>query len=137
VPQAQLAWTHVDFNSFADINGARVSLGNGDSLKGRAGVRVDKLVSWKADDGSVRRLQLYGIANLTDEFLEGTKLDVASVSFTQQNKRLWGEVGLGGTYAWNDKWSVYGEASYATALSSHAGSDNYTVKSTVGLRYRW
>ena len=137
VPQAQLAWTHVDFNSFTDINGARVSLGNGDSLKGRVGVRVDKLASWKADDGSVRRLQLYGIVNLTYEFLEGTKLDVASVSFTQQNKRLWGEVGLGGTYGWNDKWSVYGEASYATALSSHAGSDNYTVKSTVGLRYRW
>ena len=114
-----------------------MSLGNGDSLKGRVGVRVDKLASWKADDGSVRRLQLYGIVNLTYEFLEGTKLDVASVSFTQQNKRLWGEVGLGGTYAWNDKWSAYGEASYATALSSHAGSDNYTVKSTVGLRYRW
>ena len=36
-----------------------------------------------------------------------------------------------------NRMSVYGEVSYATALSSHAGSDNYTVKSTVGLRYRW
>ncbi|CAM5771049.1 hypothetical protein LMIY3S_03377 [Labrys miyagiensis] len=137
VPQAQLAWTHVDFQSFNDIYGSRVSLGDGDSLKGRAGLRLEKLASWKSEDGQSRHLQLYGIANLSYEFLNGTKVDVAGVSFTQQEKKLWGEVGAGGTYAWNDKWSAYGEATYAMALSSHSGSDNYTVKGTAGLRYRW
>jgi len=137
VPQAQLAWTHVDFSSFTDENGSRVAIGKGDSLKGRAGVRVEKLDSWKVSDGQVRRLQLYGIANLSYEFLDGTSVKLNGTEIEQQNKRLWGEVGLGGTYAWNDKWSVYAEADYATALASHAGNDNYILKGTAGLRYRW
>jgi len=137
VPQAQLAWTHVDFSSFIDENGSRVAIGKGDSLKGRAGLRVEKLDSWKDGDGQVRRLHLYGIANLSYEFLDGTSVKLNGTEIEQQNKRLWGEVGLGGTYAWNDKWSVYAEADYATALASHAGNDNYIVKGTAGLRYRW
>jgi len=60
-----------------------------------------------------------------------------STEIEQNNRKVWGEVGLGGTYAWNDKWSVYGEASYATALSSHGGNQNYNLKGTAGLRYRW
>ncbi|WP_448956563.1 autotransporter outer membrane beta-barrel domain-containing protein [Labrys neptuniae] len=137
VPQVQLAWTSVDFDSFADTLGNKISLGDGNSLKGRAGVRVEKLDSWKDADGNVRRMQLYGIVNLTNEFLQGTKIDVAGTSVKQREKGLWGEVGVGGTYAWNDKWSVYGEAGYATALSGSSGNDNYTVKGTVGARYKW
>ena len=138
VPQVQLAWTYANFDSFADTLGNKVSLGDGNSLKGRAGVRVEKLDSWKDADGNIRRMQVYGIANLTNEFLRGTKINVAGTSVKQREKGLWGEVGLGGTYAWNDKWSVYGEADYATALSGgSSGNDNYTVKGTVGARYRW
>ncbi len=136
VPQAQLAWTHVDFDSFTDINGSQIGLGKGDSLEGRVGMRVENLASWQDDNGAIRRLQLYGIANLNYEFLNGTSVKVEGTAITQQNKRLWGEVGLGGTYAWNDQWSLYGEADYAAALSSGSG-DNYTVKGTAGLRYRW
>ncbi len=136
VPQAQLAWTHADFDSFTDINGSPVSTGDGDSLKGRLGLRVENLTSWKNAQGKTDRLQLYGIANLSYQFLNGTSVEVAGASFTQQNKRLWGEVGLGGNYAWNDEWSLYGEADYAAALSSGSG-DNYSVRGTAGLRYRW
>ncbi|CAM5771719.1 hypothetical protein LMIY3S_03603 [Labrys miyagiensis] len=135
-PQAQLAWAHVDFDSFTDLNGARVALGDGDSLKGRLGLRVENLASWKNQQGRTDRLQLYAIANLSYQFLDGTSVEVAGSSFTQQNKRLWGEVGLGGSYAWNDEWSLYGEADYAAALSSGSG-DNYALKGTAGLRYRW
>ena len=136
VPQAQLAWTHVDFDSFTDINGAAIKLGAGDTLQGRAGMRVEKLASWQAADGGMRRLQLYGIANLTYNFLGDTKVEVSGSSFKQSRKKLWGEVGLGATYAWNDKWSAYGEADYATSLGAGAGKD-YQVKGTAGLRYRW
>jgi outer membrane autotransporter protein len=136
VPQAQLAWTHVDFDSFTDENGAVNELGKGDSLRGRAGLRLEKLDSWKAADGQTSRLQFYGLANLNYEFLDGTSVEIDSTEVEQQNKKLWGEVGLGGTYAWNDKWSVNGEASYGAALASDAGS-NYAVKGTVGLHYKW
>ncbi|WP_413991955.1 autotransporter outer membrane beta-barrel domain-containing protein [Labrys okinawensis] len=136
VPQAQLAWTHVDFDSFIDENGSLNELGKGDSLRGRGGLRLEKLDTWKGEDGQVRRVQLYGVANLSYEFLDGTSVEVDSTEIDQQEKKLWGEIGLGGTYAWNDEWSLNGEASYGAALASNAGS-NYAVKGTVSLRYRW
>ncbi|WP_162275135.1 autotransporter outer membrane beta-barrel domain-containing protein [Labrys sp. WJW] len=136
VPQAQLAYSSVDFEKFTDVNGARQELGEGNSLQGRIGVRIEHLSSWQNANNKTDRLQVYGIGNLSYQFVKGTKIDVANVSVQQQNKRLWGEVGLGGTYAWNDAWSAYGEADYATALSAGAG-DNYTVKGTLGIRYNW
>ncbi|WP_454818623.1 autotransporter outer membrane beta-barrel domain-containing protein [Labrys neptuniae] len=136
VPQAQLAYSRVNFDQFTDVNGARQKLGEGNSLQGRIGVRIENLSSWQNANNKTDRLQVYGIGNLSYQFVKGTKIDVANVSVQQQNKRLWGEVGLGGTYAWNDAWSAYGEADYAAALSSGAG-DNYTVKGTLGIRYNW
>lgn len=137
VPQAQLAWTHVDFSSFADSQDNPISVGRGDSLRGRAGARFEKLETWRDADGKNRRLQLYGIAGLSYEFLNGTSVDFSGVGLDQRNERLWGEVGLGASYAWNDNWSVYGEASYATALADHVGDDNYALSGTAGLRDRW
>ncbi|QEN86049.1 autotransporter outer membrane beta-barrel domain-containing protein [Labrys sp. KNU-23] len=134
VPQAQLSWTHVDFSSFTDTLGNRVSIGDGDSVLGRLGVRVENLSTWKGEDGETRRLQFYGIANLSYEFMGDTSVKIAGATVEQQDKRLWGEIGTGATYAWNDKSSVYAEASYGHALAS---GDNYTAKGTVGFRYKW
>ncbi|WP_454818611.1 autotransporter outer membrane beta-barrel domain-containing protein [Labrys neptuniae] len=134
VPQAQLSWTHVDFSSFTDTLGNRVSLGDGDSVLGRVGVRVENLASWKGEDGETRRLQFYGIANLSYEFMGDTSVKIAGATVEQQDKRLWGEIGTGATYAWNDKSSLYAEASYGHALAS---GDNYSAKGTVGFRYKW
>ncbi|MGJ4860734.1 autotransporter outer membrane beta-barrel domain-containing protein [Labrys sp. La1] len=134
VPQAQLSWTHVDFSSFTDTLGNRVSIGDGDSVLGRVGVRVENLASWKGEDGETRRLQFYGIANLSYEFMGDTSVKIAGATVEQQDKRLWGEIGTGATYAWNDKSSLYAEASYGHALAS---GDNYSAKGTVGFRYKW
>ncbi|OCC03728.1 hypothetical protein BA190_17310 [Labrys sp. WJW] len=134
VPQAQLSWTHVDFSSFTDTLGNRVSPGDGDSVLGRLGVRVENLSSWKGEDGETRRLQFYGIANLSYEFMGDTSVKIAGGTVEQQDKRLWGEIGTGATYAWNDKSSLYAEASYGHALAS---GDNYSAKGTVGFRYKW
>ncbi|WP_187829449.1 autotransporter outer membrane beta-barrel domain-containing protein [Labrys sp. KNU-23] len=136
VPQAQLAWTHVDFSSFTDNLGNRIALGQGDSLQGRAGLRLEHLSSWQDATGQTARLQFYGIANLTYEFLKGRSVKVSGASLVQGNRRLWGEVGAGATYSWNKNWSAYGEANYAMALSGKGG-DNYTLKGTAGVRYRW
>ncbi|GLS21458.1 hypothetical protein GCM10007874_44750 [Labrys miyagiensis] len=134
VPQAQLAWTHADFSSFRDDLGNPISAGRGDSLKGRLGLRVENLTSWQDSNGNTQRLQLYGIANLTYDFLDGTQVEVAGVTLDQKDRRLWGEIGAGATYSLSANWSVYGEANYAHAFAS---GDNYTAKGTAGLRYRW
>lgn len=131
VPQTQLAWVHVDFDSYIDDAGNKISLDKGDSLQGRIGVRVEK-----QSESATRDLQLYGIANLEYEFLNGTSVEVSGTTLDQRNQRLWGELGVGATYVLDKKWSLYAEADYATALSSGSG-DNYSVRGTAGLRYRW
>ena len=104
--------------------GATVSLDSGDSLKGRIGVALNH------DAGSAEsRSHVYGIANLTYEFLDGTAVDVAGVNVAFEPDAFGAELGLGGAYEWaGGKYALYGEA---LAQSSFEGS--YGVKGTVGF----
>lgn len=136
-PQAQLMYSNVDFDSFTDPFGARVSRRAGDSLTGRIGVSLDQENVWAGNDGGVDRSHVYGIANLYYEMLgDGARTDVAGVRFSQRNDRLRGEAGVGGSYSWsNGLFSVYGEGSVSSSLTSFA--DSYALKGTAGLRIRW
>lgn len=135
-PQAQLTWSSVDFDSFTDPYGARVSLDKGDSLKGRLGLALGHERSWKDEAGQTSRAQVYGIVNLTNEFLNGTRVDVSGTKFDSRADRLTGGIGLGGTYSWaNDKYAVFGEVSADTSLENFA--DSYDVGGTLGLRVKF
>ena len=135
-PQAQLVYSNVRFDSFTDQFNGHVSKDKADSLLGRLGLSVDYQNSWLNNQGMMNRNYVYGIANLYNEFLDGTKVDVSGVSFANQRERLWAGVGLGGSYNWNDdKYSVYGEGSINTSLKNFG--DSYAYKGTVGLRVKW
>jgi outer membrane autotransporter protein len=135
-PQAQLVYSNVDFDDFTDPFGARVSLERGESLQGRLGLTLDHEDSWQNDNGTLNRTHVYGIANLYYEFLEGTRVDVAGVSLASEKDRLWGGLGVGGSYNWNDdKYSIYGEGLVNTSLNNFG--DSYSVKGTVGFRMKW
>lgn len=135
-PQAQLVYSHVNFKSFTDPIDARVSLDRGASLQGRLGLAFDHEDSWKNDKGMLNRSHVYGIANLYYEFLDGTKVDVAGVSFASKNDRLWGGVGFGGSYNWDDdKYSIYGEGLVNTSLNSFG--DSYSIEGQIGFRVKW
>ncbi|MET3646012.1 outer membrane autotransporter protein [Phyllobacterium ifriqiyense] len=135
-PQAQLVYSTVDFDAFTDVFGSRVSLDRGESLQGRLGLTLDHQDSWQNDNGMLNRTHVYGIANLYYEFLEGTKIDVDGTSFASRNDRIWGGLGVGGTYNWNDdKYSIYGEGLVNTSLNNFG--DSYSVKGTVGFRVKW
>ncbi len=123
-PQAQLAYTAVDFDDFTDQFGAEVSLDSGDSLKGRIGLALDY------DAGTMESpSHAYGIANLTYEFLDGTSVDVAGVEVGFEPESFGAELGVGGTYRWGEgKYALYGEA---LATSSFEGS--YGFKGTAGV----
>lgn len=57
-------------------------------------------------------------------------------SIASRNDRVWGGVGLGGTYSWDDdKYSIYGEGLVQTSLNDFG--DSYSVKVQVGLRMKW
>ena len=82
------------------------------------------------------RSNVYGIANLYYEFLDGTSVDVAGVRFRSEKDELWGGLGLGGTYSWGaDRYALFGEVSVNTGLDNFG--DSYSVNGTAGFRVRW
>ena len=135
-PQTQLVYSRVDFDSFQDAWGAAVSLDRGASLQGRLGVTLDHETSWQNANGGMDRAHVYGIANLYNGFLDGTRVDLAGVSLASRQDRLWSGLGLGGSYNWdNDKYSIYGEGLINTSLNNFG--DSYSVKGNVGFRIKW
>lgn len=135
-PQAQFNYSEVDFDSFADVFGADVSRERAASLQARLGVGADYQNSWRNQQGGLNRSSVYGVANLYNEFLNGTRVDVSSIQMTNKSDRLWAGVGLGGSYNWHDdKYSVYGEGSLNTSLKNFG--DSYAYKGTVGFRLKW
>ena len=134
-PQAQLSYSKVAFESFADRFGAQVSLRDGDSLLGRAGLALNHQKTWNDGSGIVRS-DVYGIANLRYEFLSGTNVDVAGTGFANARDRLWGSIGGGGTYSWaNGRYAIFGEVSYNASLQDAAA--NHSYKGSGGFRIVW
>lgn len=135
-PQAQLIWSSVDFDGFTDPYGARVSLDKGDSLKGRLGLALGHERDWKDDGGQTSHAQVYGIVNLSNEFLDGTRVNVSNTKFDSRADWLTGGIGLGGTYSWADnKYAIYGEINADTGLKNFA--DSYQIGGTLGWRVKF
>lgn len=135
-PQAQLAWSSVEFDDFTDAFGARVSLDSGDSLIGRLGLAVDRQSEWLAADGTTSRSYLYGIGNLYYDFQDGTGVTVAETAVDSEVDALWGGLGIGGTYSWaDDRYGLYGEALAKTQLEDFG--DSYVLNAKAGFRLIW
>ncbi|AEG52611.1 outer membrane autotransporter barrel domain protein [Sinorhizobium meliloti AK83] len=135
-PQAQLVNTSVNFDDFVDPYGARVSLDDGNSLRGRIGLALDREQQWQGAEGDGRSSRLYGTIDLCREFLGDTRADVSGVSFGIEADDWIGEIGIGGSYNWgDDKYSLYGEARASTGLSDFGGS--YAVRASVGLKMKF
>jgi fibronectin-binding autotransporter adhesin len=118
-----MAYSTVGFDRFTDPNGAMVSSKLGDSLKTRWGIALDRQDA---------RSHLYGVANLSYEWLDGTVTDVSGTPIARENHRLWGELGLGGSLLIGDRLTLYTEASANTAVNDFGKS--YSLKGTAGLR---
>lgn len=135
-PQAQLVYSQVDFDSFNDPFNTRVSLRYGDSLRARYGVSLDHEAAWVAKDGTHSRSHIYGNANLYNEFLNGSKVDVSGVGFSTRDDRLWAGVGAGGTYEWSDgRYALYGNVNVASSTESFG--DSYALNGMLGFRVSW
>lgn len=135
-PQAQLAYSAVDFDEFIDPNGAIVSLREGDRLMGRIGLSIDYEDQWTDDAGKVSRSHIYGIANLHHDFLDGSSVDVSGTRFVSKNQALWGSLGVGATLSWADsRYAVFGEASARSSLKDFG--DSYAIGAKVGINAKW
>ncbi|EEE35302.1 autotransporter protein [Rhodobacteraceae bacterium KLH11] len=111
IPQAQLSHSSVAFSDFTGAPyGARVTLDDAASQTLRLGLEFET----QAQESS----HLYGIVNLFHEFGAGSTVNVAGVSLTTESEPWAIGFGFGGTYAWNDRLALFGEASYATGLTT-------------------
>ncbi len=135
-PQAQLMWSSVDFDSFTDAYGARISSHAGDSLTGRIGLAANYQNSFTGADGRKVDTSIYGIANLYQALIGENRIDYAGTRMATDDDRSWGGIGMGGTYQWAEaKYALYGEATINTALNHFA--DSYTIKGNLGFKVRW
>ena len=135
-PQAQIAYSTVRFGAFFDPHDAIVSSKDGDSLRGRLGLSLDHQKTWQRRSGGTARTHFYGIANLEYETLDGSRVDVSNTPLLRREDRLWGELGVGGSYSWDDgRFTVFSEASANTALSNFG--DSNSLRANAGLRMRF
>lgn len=132
-PQAQLNYASVGFDAFTDSFGSQVSLRNGNSLKGRLGVALDYDSEWQDGEGRTAKTALYGLTNLTYEFLDGATVAVSGTDLTFAGQKFGAELGLGGQIDWaGSAHTLHGEVLGST---SFAGS--YAVKGTLGFTSRF
>lgn len=132
-PQVQLTYSNVDFDSFVDPLGARVAADDGDSLLARLGIALDRDWTVTSSGGEGR---LYGLVNLTHEFLGGTQVDVSGTPLANRAERTWGGMAVGTSYGWGaGRYLVYVEAAADTPISGFG--DSYAVSGTAGFSMRF
>ena len=78
------------------------------------------------------RSYVYGVANLSYEWLDGMVTDVSGTPIRRENRRLWGELGVGGSALIGNRVTLFTEASANTAINDFGKS--YNLKGTAGLR---
>ncbi|HWV22170.1 MAG TPA: autotransporter outer membrane beta-barrel domain-containing protein [Devosia sp.] len=135
-PQAQLIYSALDYDAFTDTFGAAVALADGSDLTARLGLSADYQTVWTDQAGQTSRLHAYGIANLYYGILPETATDLSGTRLSSQRETLWGGLGLGSTYSWNnDKYALHGETILDTSLANFGNS--YHVSGTLGLNVKF
>lgn len=129
-PQVQTVYSNVRFNRFTDLSDAVVSADGNDSLKTRWGVALDHRNVWEGG-----RSHIYGIANVSYEWLNGMRTLVSGTPIVNADERLWGELGLGASMIWREELTLYSEVSGNSPFSDFGNS--YVLKGNVGLRLQF
>ncbi|QDC39312.1 autotransporter outer membrane beta-barrel domain-containing protein [Sphingobium fuliginis ATCC 27551] len=130
-PQIQMAYQNVSFDAFTDPFDARISSRKGDSLITRWGISIDHRKNWEAG-GVSRNSHVYGLVNLSYEWLDGTRVDVSGTGVSNADDRLRGEVALGGTLGLTERLSLYTQLSAGASLRTFG--DSSSLKGVAGAR---
>ena len=113
-PRAGLAHSRVSMGGFTDAVGARVSVEDGRSLKGRAGMAVEM------EPGGASGSRVFGSVDVEHEFSRDTKVVVSGTELRSEAEATWLRLGLNGVHAWDEgRYTVQGGVSYATGGGGH------------------
>ena len=124
-PRAGVAHSKVSMDDFTDSVGARVSLDDGRSLRGRAGVAVEL----EPDGSSGSRL--FGSVDLERELSKDRKVRVSGTELKSEADATWVRVGLNGSHIWDEgRYALRGGVSWATSGGSRelGGGVSLTVR---------
>ncbi|WP_051514729.1 autotransporter outer membrane beta-barrel domain-containing protein [Brucella rhizosphaerae] len=81
----------VDADAFHDIWGNRVHMQDGDSPTARFDLAAGYRNDWTGEDGHIVNSSVYGITNVYQEFLGGTRINVAGVPIDADNNKTWAD----------------------------------------------
>lgn len=124
-PQAQMIWGMVDGDAMTDEDGNAVDPGANDTLVTRLGLAYETDVT---DRG-----QFNAISNIWHDLSGAQTTNVAGADLSAEAESTWAEIGIGGDLQLGSGQSLYGEASYRTALGG-ASSDNRGLRLSAGFR---
>ena len=114
-PRAGLVHSRVFVGDFTDRVGTQVSVEDGRSLKGRAGMVVEVKSKWWAQGSRV-----FGSVDVEREFSKDRKVRVSGTELRSEADATWLRFGLNGSHALDDgRWTVAGRVGWATSGGSH------------------
>ena len=134
-PQAQLSYSMIDLDSFQDVWNTAINDSKSRNLRGRYAIALDWHDQWQGAGGTIDSLHIFGIANVYNEFLDGNGLKVDDLKLTDSSSNVWGGIGIGADYKWDDKYSVFGQVSFDGDFK--APSQNNGFKGNVGFTLKW
>lgn len=136
VPQAQLTWARLSGDAFTDSQASLVDLGGNDRVTGRIGLAYEYMLDPASAAAGGRTFEkLYVIGNIEHDFSPRTSVSVAGAALGAQHAATWGEIGLGGSVAWEGGTTFHGEGLYRRALDGAGGNEGFAV--TAGLSIEW
>lgn len=133
-PQAQIAYSRVNFDSFPDIqNSVIINEKDYVGLEGRLGLALNYEKSHLDSSGKMRRNKLYILGNIHQEFKGDSTVSISGVDYESKMNNTWMSVGVGGSHNWdNDRFSIYGELSLASSTKKFG--EEYELAGEIGLR---
>lgn len=133
-PQAQIAYSRVNFDSFTDIqNSVIINEKDYVGLEGRLGLALNYEKSHLDSSGKIRRNKLYILGNIHQEFKGDSTVSISGVDYESKMNNTWVSVGVGGSHNWdNDRFSIYGELSLASSTKKFG--EEYELAGEIGLR---
>ena len=113
-PRAGLVHSRVFVGGFTDAVGTRVSVEDGRSLKGRAGMVVEVKSKWWA-----RGSRVFGSVDVERELSKDRKVRVSGTELRSEADATWVRFGLNGSHALDGgRWTVAGRVGWATSGGS-------------------
>ena len=129
-PRAGLLWSKADLDDFTDEAGRQVSVKEAQSLKGRAGVGVEKALDGAGMDAGSR---VFASLDVEQEFKEETEADVSGNSLKASARKTRIRAALGTAHVWGEgRYALQGSLGYT---AGGGGNRDFGGGLSFGMRF--